>query len=170
MVRSHPRPPIPEFKRSEVVITPHALVGAGLATSTDNYYLAFLLGFISHFFVDMIPHLDPGTFFVHKNQKWPTWVYVYTFSEIIIFPIIFYFLFRNRADFAIIGVGALGGIGVDLVDSNPFIYFLRKWPVFRQLHWLHDKLHFFIKAKYWYWGLLNELIVTGGMIWYLLKF
>ena len=153
-----------------MVITPHALVGASLATAAQSLPLAFLLGFFSHFVADAIPHLDPGTFFEDANQKWPIWVYIYAFSEIIIFPIIFYILFHHRSDFTILCVGALGGITVDLVDSNPFVYFWRNWPVFAQIHWLHHKTHFYIKSKYWYWGLMTELIVTGGTIWFLLKF
>ena len=153
-----------------MVITPHALVGASLATTTDNYYVAFLLGFLSHFLVDMIPHLDPGTFFEDRNQKWPVWVYIYVFSEIIIFPIVFYFLFRHRSDFAIIVVGAVGGITVDIFDGNPISAFLKNWPVFKQLHWLHERLHFYINKRYWYWGLLTELVIIGGTLWYLLKY
>ncbi|MEI6040446.1 MAG: hypothetical protein WCP93_03815 [Candidatus Berkelbacteria bacterium] len=153
-----------------MVITPHALVGASLATATQSLPLAFILGFFSHFVIDAIPHLDPGTFFENKNKKWPLWVYIYSFTEIIIFPIVFYILFHHRPDFTVLCVGALGGITVDLIDSNPFIRFLREKPGFAQLHWLHDKFHFFIKPKYWFWGLLTELIVIGGTLWYLLKF
>ncbi len=38
-----------------------------LTLFTNNIYLAFLLGFLTHFILDAIPHVDPGTF--HNIKK-----------------------------------------------------------------------------------------------------
>ncbi len=39
-------------------LTVHATVGALIGQSVPNPWIAFVLGFISHFFVDFIPHGD----------------------------------------------------------------------------------------------------------------
>ena len=165
MVRLHPCPPL-------MTITPHILAGAALATKTESYPVAFLLGFASHFVLDAIPHLDPGTFFEisgDEDKPWPAWVYLMAILEFIIIGLIFYFLFHNRPDFAIMSVGALGGIAVDIIDNNP-LKFIHKWPIFKQLHTFHEFIHYDLPIDKWYWGVLIQLIIIGGTIWYLLKF
>ena len=66
-------------------------------------------------------------------------------------------------------VGAFGGIVVDIIDNNLF-RFIHRWPVFKQLHWFHEKIHYNLPANKWYWGLPSQVIIIGGTIWYLLKF
>ena len=163
---------IPSTPTNNMTVTSHILTGAVLATTTNSFPVAFLLGFVSHFVLDAIPHLDPGTFFNisgGEDKPWPAWVYIFAILEFIIIVVIFYILFHNRTDFAIISVGALGGIFVDILDNNPLI-FIHRWPIFKQLHWFHEKIHFNLPAQKWYWGLVTQLVIIGGTLWYLLKF
>jgi len=80
-----------------MVITPHLLAGSALATATTNSLpVAFLIGFFSHFLIDAIPHVDPGTFFnisENEDKPWPIWIYIYAVSEFIIawHCLLFYF-------------------------------------------------------------------------------
>ncbi|OGD56508.1 hypothetical protein A2V71_02395 [Candidatus Berkelbacteria bacterium RBG_13_40_8] len=155
-----------------MTITPHFLAGAAISTATNSYPVAFLLGFLSHFVLDALPHLDPGTFFnVPGNEKkpWPTWIYAFAILEFFTAIIIFFFIFRNRPDFAIISVGGLGGIMTDILDNSP-LRFLRKLPGFKQLHWFHELIHYDLAPQKWYWGLPTQIILIGGSIWYLLRF
>lgn len=41
-----------------MIITPHFLVGAAIATNIPNPVLGLPLAFLSHFFLDFIPHRD----------------------------------------------------------------------------------------------------------------
>ncbi|MBM2820910.1 MAG: hypothetical protein HW405_670 [Candidatus Berkelbacteria bacterium] len=169
-----------------MTITPHFLAGSAVATAaTSNIFVAFLLGFITHFILDAIPHLDPGTFhhlripgykkeinleIVHAEDKpWPEWIYVFVAVEFIITALIVILLFKDRSNFEVIIAGGFGGIFVDAMD-NPVFNFVLKWPVFRQIHWLHHRAHHNLDPKKWYWGLPVQLIIIGGAIWYLLKF
>jgi len=151
-----------------MIITPHALAGAAVATTTNNVPLAFFLGFISHFILDAIPHVDQGTFFKSENEPWPAWIYYSAIGEAILAVAVFYFLFHHRSDFSVISVGAIGGVFVDFLDNTP-ARCLRKLPGFKQLHWLHEKVHFDLRAENWYWGLPSQIIIIGGTLWYLLK-
>lgn len=159
-----------------MTITPHLLTGAAIATATTtNLPVAFLLGFLSHFILDALPHTDPGTFFMaedpeHKEDyPWPLWIYIFAASEFILIWTLVIILFKNRPDFVIIMIGGLGGIAVDVLDSNP-TRFLKNWPIVRQIHWLHHRVHFELKPNQWYWGFLFQVVVIGGLLWYLLKF
>jgi len=165
-----------------MTITPHLLAGSAVAVAlTDNIFLAFLLGFLLHFALDAIPHLDPGTFLpaidkdlkmetLHSQYKpWPRWVYAYAVGEFMLIWVLVFLLFYNKTNFGVIAAGGLGGIFVDIID-NPLIRFHLKWPIFRQIDWLHHKLHFDLPIEKWFWGLTVQLIVIGVSIWYLLKF
>ena len=168
-----------------MTITPHLLAGAALATTTNNVFVAFLLGFLIHFILDALPHIDPGTFHylkipgyekrinletVHADDRpWPTWIYIFVIVEFIVIWTILILLTFKRSDFANIVVGGLGAIAIDVLD-NPVFRFALKWPVFRQLHWLHHRFHYNLAANKWYWGLPSELIIIGGSLWYLLRF
>lgn len=159
-----------------MIISPHLLTGSALATAaTTNLPLAFLIGFLSHFVLDALPHTDPGTFFFpdepqkKEEYPWPLWIYIFAASEFVIIWVIVIFLFQNRPDFGIIMTGGLGAIAVDVIDSNP-TRFLKDWPVIRQIHWLHHRVHYDLKPQNWHWGAFMQIIIVAGAIWYLLKF
>jgi len=167
-----------------MTITPHLLTGAALATTTSSPIVAFLLGFISHFILDAIPHVDPGTFHniklpgvkkeihletVHQEFKpWPTWIYIFAASEFIFIWLLVIILFAGKPNFGIIMMGGLGGIFVDIID-NPIVRFHLKWPVFRQIDYLHHKLHYDLPAEKWYWGIPIQIIIIGVSLWFLLR-
>ncbi len=168
-----------------MTIAPHLLAGAAIATVTNNVYLAFLLGFVTHFILDAIPHLDPGTFHnfripgykkninletIHAEDKpWPAWIYGFVIVEFVIIWTVVISLFKNQPNFAIIVAGGLGGIFVDCID-NPIFRFFLGWPIFKQIHWLHHRFHHDLDPKKWYWGLPAQILIIGGTLWYLLKF
>lgn len=165
MVRVHHRPPF-------MTITPHFLVGAALATTTNNPAVAFSLGVLSHPLLDAIPHLDPGTLIkinLDKNERWPIWVYVITFLEFFIMIVLFYWLFSGCKDFGILLWGGFGGLAIDILDNHP-INQTKKWPGFKQLHYFHEFMHINIPREKWYWGLITTIILAGGALWYLLKY
>lgn len=156
-----------------MTIAPHLLAGSAAAAAiTTNLPVAFLIGFFLHFIFDAIPHFDPGTVFKisdDENKPWPLWIYIFVMVEFVVIWAIVILLFKNRPDFAIIMAGGLGGIAVDVLDNNPF-RFMRTWPIIKQIHFVHEKLHYDLDRRYWYVGLLTQFIVIGGSLWYLLKF
>lgn len=154
-----------------MIILAHSLVGAAVATQTESLPVAFLLGFISHFVLDAIPHFDPGTIvnpFGKKNVSWPKWVYWFILFDFLATILIFYFL-KDRPDFRFMIVAALGAVLVDVIENFP-VEFIRNLPVLKQIQWLHGKVHFWLPTEKWYWGALTSTIIIGGSIWYLSKF
>ena len=154
-----------------MIIVAHSLVGAAVATKTDNLAVAFLLGMATHFILDAIPHLDPGTIFNpfgKPNVKWPKVVYLFVLLDFAITATIFYLL-RDHPDLNLMIFGALGAVSIDVIENFP-IKVIRDLPVFRQIQWLHRKVHFWLPTEKWYWGAITSTIVIGGTIWYLLKF
>jgi len=157
-----------------MTIVPHALAGAAIATFTDNAWVAFLLGVLSHLVLDFIPHIEPGTFFTDPEQDkhWPRWVYGIILGEFV-FLLIFLFWFGLNHDPAktqIVFWGGLGGLAIDLIDHNPFKNTTRSWPVFAQVHWLHLTFHRDLPRQYWYLGIPLAIIILGGSLWLLLGF
>ena len=155
------------FKGGSITISPHFFAGAAVATLTNNPIVAFLLGFVLHFLLDMLPHTDPGLF--NRSKKWPLWLYIYCVVEFTLTIAIFVILFYKRTDFTIIALGGLGGIFPDILENMPIKNF-NNLPVFKQISAFHNNIHFSLERKDWYWGLPIEIIVLGGSIWLLLKF
>ena len=168
-----PRAPL---KDRNMTITPHLLSGAaGAVAITQSLPVAFLIGFFLHFIIDAIPHIDPGTFFwpgdkvKKQTESWPLWIYIFAASEFIIVWSLIILLFKNNPNFGIIMMGGLGGIAVDVLDNNPYRT-MRQFPVFKQIHWLHDKMHYDLSPNKWYLGLSFQVVIIGVSLWYLLKF
>jgi len=67
-------------------------------------------------------------------------------------------------------MGILGAISIDLIDNNPLFQFLMTKPFFREIRWLHGKLHWHFKKVKWYWCAIFEILVLTSAIWYLVKF
>ncbi len=153
-----------------MTISPHVLASAAVAVAvTDNWVLAFCVGVILHFLLDGLPHLDPGTFFekTKRDDPWPIWVYVYSFIEFTLIVLFVYFVYRNNPQFPVIVAAGFGGIFVDILDNNPWRLKLRKLPFFKQLNIIHEGTHFDLPRGLWYWGLIVELIIIGGSVWYI---
>jgi hypothetical protein len=99
-----------------MVITPHMLAGAGLGQMASTRKRAFLIGFISHFVLDRIPHTD----------------YDISYRRILALDLttMIYMLWLYRHHRSIFG--AIGGITPDiLVHGQEFFNF--KIPV-KDLH------------------------------------
>lgn len=155
-----------------MIILTHSLAGAALATGVNSPMVAFFLGFIFHFILDAIPHFDQGTIVNPSGEKiksWPGWVYWTIALDVIITFFFFWAFLKNRPDFQIMIWGGLGGVSVDVIENFP-IKAVRDLPILKQIEWLHHKIHYWLPKEKWYIGLISEIIVTGGIIWYLLKF
>jgi hypothetical protein len=62
-----------------VLETPHAVVGAAIATAIPNPFIAIPLAFLSHFVLDMTPHWNP-----HLNTEKRTYGRITTQTTMII--------------------------------------------------------------------------------------
>jgi hypothetical protein len=57
------------LKKIAMILTPHLLLGAAIASLLNNHFLAGLLAFTSHYFLDAIPHYDYSVNNI-KEKNW----------------------------------------------------------------------------------------------------
>lgn len=156
-----------------MLLTPHALVGATIGASTDNIYLIIILAIISHFVLDLLPHFDWATWHEHDKNKEGEFklelkdYLLVTFDGLLMLMLI-YGIWTNHDKNVLILVGSLMAILVDLIDAVPFWNkIVRKYYLFNKLHNLHKKIQYQLKAKYWYWGVVTQIIIIMIMLNYL---
>ena len=150
-----------------MLATCHLLAGVAIAASPENPSLTLPAAFFSHFVLDAMPHLESTTFSnQHKgvdyypNKKEVFWAVVDVIVGIII--VIGLYL-KTKNPFILFG--AFLAVLPDLVLNIPSWYRLRRLPILKYLYRFHDKIHFNVKPKYWYWGIPLQLILLGAILW-----
>lgn len=128
-------------------------------------YLAFLFGFISHFFVDMIPHGDTGlsdNFRVQKRRRKHAVAYITVDAVIALF---FVLLLANTRDIDSMRTFSWGIVGSVLPDFIVGIYDITKSPLLRWFNKLHFFFHdFFVQRKGdvpLYYALLAQIVLIA---------
>ena len=134
-----------------------------------------ILGIISHFVFDGLPHLETSTFKKYfgrkKGEKPVKFEMVFEFFEIVGGLILMLYFWKANAYGWPIFFGAFGAILPDLIDNVPFwSWNMRKYPVFKQIHWLHEKIHWDLNEKNWYLGLPVYIIITIIFVFLWVKF
>lgn len=157
-----------------MIAAPHMIVGAILGDLITNYPLAFLAGFASHFIFDAIPHLEHSTFWKKGERKefhLTKGEYFFIFSEILIGLLIVLWFFLSRSKNWAILIGAFGAILPDFIDNVPFWSpFLRKFPIFKQFHQVHNFIHHRkMDPKNWIFGLIVYIIIIGIFMWVIIS-
>lgn len=121
-----------------VLETPHALVGAAIATKIPNPAISLPLAFASHFVLDMVPHWNP-----HLNTELKKHGKVTNKSRnIVIFDVISALAFgtlmasqfaTSPSHMVTILFGAFAGVLPDVIEGP---YFFLKWKNKAILRWL----------------------------------
>ena len=130
-------------------LTAHALAGALIGETTGNIFISFILGFISHFILDAIPHQETGSgegffdglFGREKFSKSSKIFGLILFLDLTVLSLSAYFLYSlgafNNLTPAI--AGALGGIMPDFLNG---LYFTTKNKCLGYFSNLHHQIHF----------------------------
>lgn len=155
-----------------MLITPHAFAGAAIGVATGNPILGFGLGLASHFVLDAVPHTDPGTW--HFYEPFNTHeLDARDFTTGIV-----------DVSIATLGLVALSGVtpiaaaapvagivGGVLPDTFVVIgLFFPKFPKMKFIKWYYDlveKYHYTARPKQWVLGVVTQLVVILGALWYL---
>lgn len=122
--------------------TPHALVGAAIATKIPNPLIALPLAFASHFVLDMVPHWNP-----HLNTELKKYGKITKkTSTMIVLDVILAFIVGttiatnfsdNPTQMTTIFLGSFAGVLPDVVEG-PYFFFkvktkaLEKWIAFQK--------------------------------------
>lgn len=144
--------------------TLHLLTGAVIGETTSNVLLVFPLALLSHYLLDFVPHIDPGTY--RKKGEPYTWkqslFFILDAVGIITFTFAFYFSPAQRGSILV------GSIAAQLPDLLiPFEHH----PLLRWAHRLHRFFHWNRKrAQQWRWymiGLATSTLVGVTTFWIL---
>jgi len=153
-------------------LTSHAAVGAAVGVATGNPILAFVAGFISHHIIDAIPHTDGGSYEVSvENFARDKRIITIVGLDLALLILLSFLLFEGRGFNMPMIFGAFGAILPDLIDNVPFWSpRLRKIFPFNYYHLFHEKVHFtIINNKYFWVGILTQVILIAVSLWYVLK-
>ena len=143
-----------------MLLTPHAMVGAAIGASTDNLTYIIILAFLSHFILDIIPHFDWGTWHDNKDFKLEIKDYLLVATDVVTLLIFTIILWDNINTNYYIFAGMFFAVLVDLIFNVPFWKkFTISAPILKYIQLVHQKLHFRLKKKYWYIGVITQIII-----------
>lgn len=144
-----------------MLISVHTAVGAVIGENLSNPLLAFVLGFISHFILDMIPHGDEQLVKAYrqnfKNRGMLYLIILDIISTIILVLLLFFF---HKVNFTAVVIWGI--IGAILPDFMAAIYEVTQ-KHFRRVHWLHYWTHDRFNKKF-NWSLPLKLGLIGQII------
>lgn len=154
--------------------TPHILTGAAIGVATGNPLLGFLGGLASHFVLDAIPHTDPGTW--HFEEPLPFKIderdLTAAFIDLVIAAVLLVWLAGNAPIAAAAPLAAMFGA----ILPDIFVVSLLFWPRLVTVPGFshYDKFnrmlqaHSTAKPHQWALGILTQVAVTVGAVWFLL--
>lgn len=145
-------------------LTVHGAIGVIIGQRVTNPVLAFIFGFISHYFFDMIPHGD-----TKAPKKWNNLIHLALIALIDAFVMIVLLLWLGlKTNLHQLSISA-GFLGAVLPDFLQGIYFLSGKKYFKQHQKFHNFFHFLI-AKKIEWKFSTGLILQIIFFIILIKF
>ena len=138
-----------------MILTPHLLLGAAIASKIEYTPLAIILAFLSHYLLDMFPHIE----YPIKNIQNKQWVkslpdFLRVFLDFSAGILIIYFFSGWQI---IIFAGALFSVLPDAFNLFNMAFpnnFLKNHSNF------HEKIHFFKNQKIsFFWRFSSQVLV-----------
>lgn len=123
----------------------HASVGAIAGNTVSSPTVAFVLGFLSHFFMDMIPHGDENIYHGYKSGTKVKRALLYVAADAVL-TVILIAVFFLRQDFfspVAVSMGIVGGLLPDLIVGLYEVTKLDKRERKRFYGWIHNRLESF---------------------------
>jgi len=149
-----------------MLITAHSLLGALIGKEVGYPPLAFLLGFISHFILDSIPHCDGPDDAAGRDENDPNTKaqYALAFLALLLSSAIAIYLFNTGMITTGMIWGVAGALLPDLIDNVPmWKRKIRKLIVFKDFHTFHARIQN-IKTPLWL-GLLIQYVLAAFFFW-----
>lgn len=158
-------------------ITVHAATAAIIGKSIPNPFLAFLVGVLSHFILDIIPHGDSrmGKKFWGQRLKFLQekgelkFMALYGSIDSLILAFFLMFIFKNfeftRADNVIWAM--VGGI---IPDITVAIYKLKNFRLIKWFFTLHNRNHNILVNKIdfdmpLHYGVMMQVVIFTALVW-----
>jgi hypothetical protein len=154
----------------------HAIVGAAIGIRAGGPAAAFLLGWLSHHVLDMIPHFDRGSFFIKslrprylggKREHLPEghltgkeWGLIVPDLGLTAGIFVWPFLVNPFPGFWLALIAAAGAVLPDVIGAAIFWFpKLRKVYVFSAYDRFHSFFHWTLPESKWWLGVGTQLAV-----------
>lgn len=149
----------------------HTCAGAIVGRFIPNPFIAFLLGIISHFLMDLIPHGDRGVYDRYKKGKFVRRAFAIVLLDgIFSIYIVMLVLTVNNKVGSELNI-AFGIVGATLPDALTVVYEITKTKFLKWVHKLHFKIHRLIAKEISYtFGVFYQLILLSYLLVYLQTF
>ena len=148
-----------------MTLTTHATMGAVIGTIIPNPFAAFIVSFVVHLLVDIIPHGDSrmsDNYRIHRKKRKQAVAYVALDSIIAIFFVLFIMDVRDIDRTPALTWGIAGGVLPDMLVA---IYELTKTKYLRWFFRLHFYFHDMVVKRKGdiplHYGLLAQIIVIS---------
>ena len=138
-------------------LTVHAAAGLSVATFTGNPFIAFVLGFFSHFLIDMIPHGDEKIDAFTNRWTRKHRIAALAVIDIVIAAVPFFLFLKPLilANPAVSLMGALGGMMPDFIQGLAMFKKHKLLTLYERWHrWAHTLLKQEIPFRY---GIIVQL-------------
>ena len=134
----------------------HLLLGAAIGSKINNIYLAFPVAFISHYILDIIPHIEYPIENL-KNKKWPELLIdiLKIFFDLALAATLILIFSSNKPE---IYICAFLGILPDLVTGFNHLFPEKALRIHDEFH---QKIHFLKDKKISnFWRITSQIIVA----------
>jgi hypothetical protein len=142
-----------------MIIAPHALTGAAIATRVRRPWLAILAAFGSHFLLDYVPHIESTTLF--QIGGGPAWaVLTVEAVDFLVTVGLLAWAVPGRPEWRIMLLAAFAGILIDLVESVPGgEAWFSTWGGTSWLYSFHRGFHHNVPHEQWPLGVATQAAV-----------
>ncbi len=155
-----------------MLLSQHAIIGAGIAVATGNPYLGFVGGLLSHNLLDSWPHIDCDIFHRHEPEdEWGLSVTDY-FTVVLDFTVtglLLLYIINNTGLLWLPIIGAFGGSLPDIVDNVPWWNkYFRHTRIGKIYHRFHNRWHWHWRKVNWWLisiAIILQVLVTIGGLW-----
>lgn len=125
-------------------LTVHAATGIIIGQYVPNPLFAFIIGFVSHYIFDIIPHGDSKAPEKYKN---PIHIAFAGIIDLVVLSLFLIFLFFNQVELLRLNI-LLAVLGSMLPDILQAFYFVYRKKIFKKLQIFHNFWHDLISHKY----------------------
>ena len=139
-----------------MILLVHMLFGAAIGYTVGNIPLAILLAFLSHYFLDLFPHIEYNIDAIEEKKIKDKLPVIFKIASDLLFGILLVFVLSNNQLIAYIG--AFFGIlpdGLTIMQNrfpNNFLSFHKKFHT--------EKVHFLKNKKFSkFWRILSQITV-----------
>jgi len=126
-----------------MILTPHLLFGAAIASQLKNHFLAVILAFLGHYLLDIIPHNEYPIENIKRKQWRKVLPDISLVSADFLFGIFLIFIFSSNQP--IVYVCAFFAILSDGIDLLSLFYSNKILKAHKNFH--HEKIHFLSNRK-----------------------